>query len=109
MASVRKHLPILKLVQVAKPKLRKSIILHCDLDLINTIDECVYNTLNGNVPISDIEKKKLKKFKTVLRKILKTKGGLAKKRKVIVQSGGVFLPHLLQPIVSAAEKHFNRG
>ena len=67
MATVKKHLPVLKLVQTAKPKLRKSIISHCDLDLISTISECVYNTLNGNIPIQEAEKQKLKKFKTVLR------------------------------------------
>lgn len=102
MASVRKHLPLLELVQVAKPKLRKSIILHCDLDLIKTIDECIFNTLHGNIPLADSEKEKLKKFKSILRKILSTKGGLNKKRKVISQHGGSFLPPLLEPIVAAA-------
>lgn len=107
MASVKKHLPILKLIQTAKPKLRKSLISHCDLDFINTLVECVFNTVNGNIPLTETEKRKLKKFKTVLRKVLKTKGGLCKKRKVIVQNGGTFLPQLLQPIVLAGEAVFN--
>lgn len=107
MASVKKHLPILKLLQSAKPKLRKSIISNCDLDFVNTLIECVFNTVKGNIPLTESEKKRLKKFKTVLRKVLKTKGGLCKKRKVIVQNGGTFLPLLLQPIVLAGEKVFN--
>lgn len=102
MASVKKHLPALALVKDAKPKLRKTIILNCDLDLIKTINECVYNTLAGNIPLTDKEKEKLKKFKTILRKILNTKGGLNKKRKVISQNGGSFLSTLLTPIVEAA-------
>lgn len=102
MASVKKHLPILTLVKDAKPKLRKTILLNCDLSLIKTINECVYNTLLGNIPLNDSEKEKLKKFKTVLRKILKTDACLKKKRKVILQSGGSFLPTLLAPIVTAA-------
>lgn len=101
MASVQKHLPILTLVKDAKPKLRKSIVLHCDEDLIRTIDECVYNTLNGNIPLKACEIQKLEKFKTVLRKVLKTKGSV-KKRKAILQGGGGFLPVLLKPIVTAA-------
>lgn len=106
MAAVKKHLSVLQLVQSAKPKLRKSIILNCDLDLIKTIDECIVNTLNGNLPITNSEKVKLKKFKAVLRKILKSKGGLNKKRKIISQSGGSFLPTLLAPIVAAGLTHF---
>lgn len=105
MASVKKHLPLLKLVQVANPKLRKSVIISCDLDFIKTIIECIYNTLNGNFPLTDKEKTKLKKFKLVLRKILKAKGGLKEKRKIIV-AGGSFLPTLLHPIVLAAEHTF---
>lgn len=105
MASLKKHLPVLQLVQSAKPKLRKSIILNCDLDFIKTIDECIYNTLNGNLPLKDSEKKNLKKFKAILRKVLKAKGG-NKKRKIISQNGGSFLPSLLGPIVAAGIVHF---
>lgn len=106
MASVKKHLPLLQLVQSSKPKLRKSIIANCGLDLIETIDECIYNTLNGNIPLTDSEKNSLKKFKSILRKVLKAKGGLNNKRKVISQSGGSFLPTLLQPIVAAGVAQF---
>lgn len=106
MASVKKHLPVLQLVQKAKPKLRKSIISNCELDFIKTINECIFNTLKGNINLTESEKNNLKKFKKILRKILKTKGGLCKKRKVIVQSGGAFLPFLLAPIVAAGIQHF---
>lgn len=106
MASVKKHLPVLQLVQKAKPKLRKSILLNCELDFIKTIIECIYNTLKGNINLTDSEKKKLKKFKSTLRKILETKGGLTKKRKVISQNGGAFLPFLLAPIVAAGISQF---
>lgn len=104
MASVKKHLPVLNLIQSAKPKLRKSIISHSDLAFINTIDECIYNTLNGNITLTDSEKEKLRKFKSVLRKIVNAKGGLKEKRKIISQNGGAFIPTLLAPIVTAANK-----
>lgn len=106
MASVKKHLPLLQLVQKAKPKLRKSVLSNCELDFIKTIVECIYNTLNGNCELSDSEKKKLQRFKSILRKILSTKGGLCNKRKVICQNGGAFLPHLLAPIVTAGIAQF---
>lgn len=102
---MKKHLPVLQIVQSVKPKLRKSIILHCDLDFIKAIDECIFNTLNGNLPLKDTELKKIKKFKTILRKVLKTKGR-NKKREIISQNGGSFLPSLLAPIVAAGLSHF---
>lgn len=106
MASVKKHLPVLQLVQKAKPKLRKRIILHCELDFIKTLDECIFNTLKGNIPLKSSEKKKLLKYKGTLRKILKSKSNLNNKRKIISQSGGAFLPALLAPIVAAGIAHF---
>ena len=109
MASVKKHLPILKLVQSSEPKLRQQIILNCDLDFINTLNECVFNTLKGNIPLTKSEIKKLKKFKKILRKICSSDGGLTQTRRMIVQSGGEFLPPLLLPIVRAGEYHFNYG
>lgn len=102
MASVKKHLPALKLVQSAKPRLRKSILTNCDLDLIRAILECIQNTLLGNIKLTTNEKNKLKKFKSVLRKLLKSSGNLEEKRNLIVQNGGSFLPALLKPIVAAA-------
>lgn len=103
MASLRKHLSTLKLVQFAKPQLRKSIITHCDLDFIKTILECIQNTLAGNIRLTARETRRLKKFRTILRKILKAPGNLHKKRHLLIQSGGSFLPDLLKPIVSAVQ------
>lgn len=102
MASVKKHLPALKLVQSAKPRLRKSILSNCDQELIKTILECIHNTLLGNIKLTVAEINKLKKFKAVLRRILNSSGNVEEKRNLIVQNGGSFLPVLLKPIVAAA-------
>lgn len=103
MASVKKHLPTLKLIQTAKPKIRKSILSHCDQDFIKTILECIQNTLNGDIKLTTDETNKLKKYKQVLRKILHTPCNLKKKRSLIIQNGGAFLRTLLNPIVTAVE------
>lgn len=103
MASVKKHLPTLKIVQSAKPKLRKSILAHCDIDFIKTILECIQNTLNGNIKLTTKETTNLLKFKAILRKIIRAPGNLHRKRDLILQNGGSFLPVLLKPIVAAAQ------
>lgn len=89
------------------PTRRHNIIRYSDPDLISTINECVYNTLKGNIPLTKREISKLKTFKKVLRKIFRALGDLKKTRKIIIQSGGAFLPTLLSPIVAAGEYHFN--
>lgn len=103
---MKKHLPLLKCLQESSPERRHNIVRHSDLDLIRTINECVYNSLKGNIPLKKSEISKLKQFKKILRKIFQSSGGLEKKRKIIIQSGGAFLPALLSPIVTAAENHF---
>lgn len=106
MASVKKHLPVLKLIQEAPPKLRYRILRHSDLKIIKTIYECIYNTLMGNISLTKSEIIKLKQFKKILREILHTDGGLKEKRRLILQSGGSFLPTLLEPIITAAVINF---
>lgn len=107
MARVQKYMHVLHTLQAAKPKLRKSILENSDIHLIKTLIECIHNTLNGNVTLNKVELKKLKRFKTVLRKILNSKCKLEQKRRIIIQAGhGAFLPILLAPIVSAAVTHF---
>lgn len=107
MASVKKHLPVLKLLQTAKPSVRKNILLNCDLSVIKTISECIFNTLTGLIPLTKSEKQKLIKFRAILRKILNSRVALKKKREIVVQCGGAFLPNLLKPIVTAGEIVFN--
>lgn len=106
MACVRKHLPLLQTIQKAKPKLRKEILKNADTSLIKTIIECVHNVLVGNVPLENKNKKKLLRYKNILRSLVKSKSGIKHKKKIIVQSGGAFLPALLVPIVTAAISHF---
>lgn len=107
MASVKKHLPALKFIKDSSPTERYKIIQYSDLDLINTLYECVYNTLKGNIPLTKDEISKLKRHKNILRKLYRSRGGLRKTQKIIIQSGGSFLPTLLAPIVTAGEYNFN--
>lgn len=103
MASVKTHLPLLKLLQNSSPERRYNIVRHSDLDFINTINECIHNALNGNIPLKKSEISKLEQFKKIFRRIFQSDGGLKKKRELTLQSGGVFLPVLLLPIFTAAE------
>jgi hypothetical protein len=88
---------LLKILFKAKPKARQAILQNADPSLIRSICECCYNVLQGNVPLNNIEKNKLKKYKTTLRYLAGKQGSL-KQRKKHIQKGG-FLTALLAPII----------
>lgn len=83
----------------AKPKERKKILEKAKLKLFQSIVECVQNVLAGNVKLKQRSVKKLKRYKNILRRIGTTGHKLAQKKKIIIQTGGSFLPALLSPII----------
>ena len=56
MEKLKKNFENLKLLSDCKKKIRNSIIKKGGKDLILSINECVVNTLNGNVKLTTSEK-----------------------------------------------------
>lgn len=79
---------------------RAAFLRTADDKLVKCIQECVFNTLKGNVPLARSEKERLAKHKTVLRRVAAKRGNWKVKRKLLVQRGG-FLPYLIAPILGA--------
>lgn len=97
---VLKSLHVLNKLAKAKPAERKQILESASLQLIKSIVECIENVLNGIVKLKKNCLNKLKRHKNTLLNI-RTKGSrLAHKKKIIIQSGGSFLPLLLPPVLS---------
>lgn len=94
------QLPLLSAIANANPRKRKEMLKSAKFDLIKSIVECIENILKGNFKIKKAILKKLKRYKTVLKKLCSAKAGWKRKKKVIIQSGGAFLPTLLAPIIS---------
>ena len=90
----------LKFLSVCDNKTCKQVIHSSDKDLVKCICECALNILQGNIPISQKEKKsKLQKHKSDLRRLASDKPLTEKKR--IIQKGNGFLPMLLGPVLAA--------
>lgn len=107
MKRIRLNLHTLQALKNASPKLRKAILKSADKELILSIVECAYNVLNGNCTLSKCNKRKLKKFKKVLRSLCK-KSSIKKKQKLIIQKGGFLIPLLsavLPTLVSLITKN----
>lgn len=98
---VIRQLPLLELLTKVNADSRKKILKFSDIKLIEAIVECVFNVLKQNVQLKKNRIEQLKKYKATLRRIAKPGNkNIKQKKKLIVQSGGHFLPILLAPIVS---------
>lgn len=98
MEKLEKKLDTLKLLKDCKKKIKNQILNKGDDELIRALNECVINTLNGNVKLSLNDIKKLKKFKKSLRKLVRNKD-IIKKKKILIQEGG-FLPIILPSAIT---------
>ena len=98
-AQIKKHLPLMQYLAKGKPKINKAIIEESGSDVMKLFCECAKNTLNGNVKLTPVQYKKLKRYKTQLRQLTDKKIGHKKKKKLL-QRGG-FLGALLGAVIPA--------
>lgn len=97
---LKTHKDLLNALHTLKPKYQKALLKSCDEEEINCICECIHNVLKGKVPLEEKAKKKLEKYKNLLRKLVRKSTKQVRKR-LIVQEGGSFLPIILGSILSA--------
>ena len=90
----------------SNPKMRRLILDKYGREFVRSICECTQNVLNGNVPITGNQKRRLSRFKWDLRELADRSVSDNEKTKIL-QKGG-FLGCLLTPVVSVLEntKHF---
>ena len=94
--SINKYAQKLRMPRDAKPKLRKTI--HGDEGILTCLCECSKNILEGNVPLSPVQKRNLRRHKRSLRELTLKKISKKKKNKIL-QKGG-FIGALITPILS---------
>lgn len=97
---LKTHTDLLRALHTLKPKYIKALLKSCDEEEINCICECIHNVLKGKVPLEEKEKRKLKKYKDILRKLVRKSTNKIRKH-IIIQKGGAFLPIILGSILSA--------
>lgn len=106
-SSVKTHQAVLRVLQSAKPNLRKAILAASDKSIIFAICEICDNLLLGNIPLSEDQKKKLRAYRKVLRQLAQRGEGWKTKKNHLVQHGGSFLPLLLSVVASVLPQLFN--
>lgn len=98
---IKKQAPLLHLLISAKPCLRKDILKGASSELILSIVECAFNVLNGRINLNKKQIKKLSKYKSTIRNLVQNRKKVKKRRSIINQTGGSFLPALLIPVLSS--------
>jgi hypothetical protein len=99
---------ILRVLKVACPKLRRDMISKCDKGLVNDICKCILNVSKGNIKLTVCSKRKLKKYKTVLRTLIDKRRTLCTKRRLIIQKCGFLLPLLTTVLPTLASLIFRK-
>jgi hypothetical protein len=95
--SVKRQGEMLRLLARAKPPVVKAVVKNASPHLVKTLCECCHNVLKGNVPLTPVQKRRLRRHKASLRQLSKKKLTV-KRRKEILQTGG-FIGALLGPVL----------
>ena len=85
MKRVGSNYHVLHVLKTDEPKLRKTLIINCNKELVNCISECVLNVLNGNLKLSSSNTRKLQKNKSAHRKVADRNVSLSGKKRLIVE------------------------
>ena len=78
-------------------KVAKAMLRAARPDTIKALCECALNVLKGNIKLTTGQKKKLTRYKNIIR-ALSVKKTSVKKRKAILQNGGL-IGALLSPVL----------
>jgi len=95
MKRIKSNYYALNVLKSAQPKLQKTIISNCNRELLKCISEFILNVLKGNLKVSDCAKRKLRKHKSVLRKVADKRVTSSVKKRLINQRGGFLLSLLI--------------
>ena len=103
MDRVIKHKEYLSLLGTAKRKEKRNLLIDFASNAdIKAIAEIIFNLLHGTFPLTDREKRTLRRYQQVLRAIAKKSNSYKIKRNLLKQHGGGFLSFLIPAALSAA-------
>lgn len=102
---LKRHIHELYTLNHCKPCQRNNYLKNASEDLVHCLCEVCHNILKGNIPLSKEQLNKLKKHKTLMRKLVAIqetkKNKDLKQKRQLTQTGG-FLPLILTPLLAIA-------
>lgn len=85
---MKRYLPTLRRIQRLGERSKREFVRACDKQLLDCFSECCKNILKGNVPLKEVQLRKLRREKKNLRALALKRTSLKKKRKIL-QKGGL--------------------
>jgi len=87
------------------PRVQRAMLL--DKDVVDGVCECALNTIKGTVPLENSQKKKLSKYKKLLRYLATKKASTKRKREILIQHGKGILPFLIPAAITLFKTLYN--
>lgn len=101
----KKQIIILQALYYMNQEQRRAILRKADVALVRCICECALNVLQGNVSLNSVQKDRLRRHATILRRLAAKRGNWSGKRRLIVEHSAGFLKLLLLSVL----EYMNHG
>ncbi|GIY47581.1 hypothetical protein CDAR_92741 [Caerostris darwini] len=98
MNRIKRHVHLLHVLSAASPQQRNAILKSTSNEQIKTLCEICQNVLAGNVPKANV--KRLCRYKRTIRQLANRNISIARKRKLLTNLTGGFLPLVLPAVLS---------
>ncbi|GIY21850.1 uncharacterized protein CDAR_494711 [Caerostris darwini] len=95
---IKRHVHLLHVLSTASPQQINEILKSATNEQIKTLCEICQNVLAGNVPKANV--KRLCRYKRTIRQLANRNISIARKRKLLVNQTGGFLPLVLPAVLS---------
>ena len=83
---VKRHIVCIQaLDRIKSNKLKRAIIANADADLLCALAECAYNILKKNIPLSELQRRRLSKCRTKLGELAQRRTPAARRRRILLQ------------------------
>ena len=79
---VKRHIVCIQaLNRIKNNKLKRAIIANADADLLCALAECAYNILKKNIPLRELQRRRLSKYRSKLRELAQRRTPAARRRR----------------------------
>ena len=96
---LRKNLNYLTMLKEGNVRQRQALLTHASVDQFKSLIELIYNILRGNIPISETDKKHLRRYRSVIYSL--TSKAVNKKRKSqLIKSHHFLLPLYIEALLT---------
>lgn len=95
MKKLKQNYNFLHVLSRSSPTQKRALLRVANKRQILSLCEICLNVLSGTIPCNV---KKLRKYRNLLRKVLKKSSKISHKRKIFINQSGGFLPLLLQAV-----------